>query len=101
MAVVRYSFTLDAILDADLVRRLAMESTTEIVRAALRAYYGRPNHQDLDAKLDQVLDCLRGVQVVSVGGQAPGEPAKAEPATARHGLDAMRKRFREKDLGDG
>jgi hypothetical protein len=101
MAVVRYSFTLDAIKDADLVRRLAMDSTTEVVRAALRAYYNRPSHQDIDAKLDVVLDCLRGVQVVNAGSRAPDEAAEAEPATARRGLDAMRRRFREKDLGDG
>lgn len=100
MAVVRYSFTLDAVKDADLVRRLGTEtSLTEAVRKALRAYYNRPSHQELDTKLDKVLDCLRGVQVVGVGSQASDGAEGAEPATARHGLDAMRRRFREKDLG--
>lgn len=98
MAVVRYSFTLDAIKDADLVRRLGLESsTTEAVRAALRAYYDRPSHQDLAVMLDEVRDCLRGVQVIGTGGQVTD--SESEPATARHGLDAMRRRFRSKDLG--
>ena len=102
MAVVRYSFTLDAIKDADKVRRLALEpSITEVVRKALDAYYSRPSHQDIDTKLDEVLDCLRGVQIVGMGSQAPDETAEVEPATARRGLDAMRRRFKEKDLGDG
>jgi len=97
MAVVRYSFTLDAIKDADTVRRLELESSiTEAVRIALRAYYDRPSHQDLGVKLDEVLDCLRGVQVVSAGQSVANDGA--EPATARHGLDAMRRRFRSKDL---
>ena len=99
MPVIRYSFTLDAIKDADKVRRLALESSvTETVRQALDAWYGRPSHQDLDVKLDEVLDCLRGVRVIGASEQAVENGS--EPATARHGLNAMRKRFRSKDLND-
>lgn len=97
MPVVRYSFTLDPILDADLVRWLALQGKmTEGVRAALRAYVQRPSHGDLERKLDRVLDVLRGVRVIAAG-EDPQAGGEGEPARAVRGLGAMIDRFR----GDG
>ena len=95
MASVRYTFTLDAIKDADLVRWLELQvNTSAAVRDALRAYVAQPTHAHLDAKLDRLLDTLRGVHVVK-GASVDDEPAEGEPAAARRGLDAMKRRFRE------
>jgi hypothetical protein len=100
MPIARYSFSLDAIKNAYVMRRLEQEvSISDAVRRALEAYYSRPSHQDIDAKLDEVLECLRGVQVVSAGNQAGAGTEDAEPAKARRGLNEMRRRFRQKDLG--
>ncbi len=91
MASVRYSFTLDAIKDAELVRWLELQvNTSASVRDALRAWVDRPTHQELDAKLDQVLEALRDVRVVGT----PAEIQKStEPARARAGLNALKARF--------
>ena len=95
MAVARYSFTLDPIKDAHLVRWLARQAKiSHGVRDALQAYVVRPSHQDLDAKLDQVLEVLRGVRVIGGGAETAGD-AEGEPARAVAGLSAMLDRFRE------
>jgi len=92
MATVRYSFTLDAIKDADLVRWLELQpGISSTIRDALRAYAERPCHADLDAKLNEVLDALRNVQVVT--GDKAATPEQGEPARAVAGLDAMLKKF--------
>jgi hypothetical protein len=94
MAVVRYSFTLDPVRDADIVRWLELQPwTTEAVRAALRAYVRRPGHAEIEAKLDEVLDVLRGVKVIGAGN-APEDGGQGEPARAARGLDAMLGKFR-------
>lgn len=94
MATARFTFSMDAIQDAAYIRRLELEpNLSAAVRAAIIAYYDRPTHGQIDAKLDQVLDALRGVQVVQAGaGEA--EQEGAEPALARANLDKMKARFR-------
>lgn len=92
MATVRYTFSLDAIQDAAVIRWLEMQpNTSSAVREALRAYTAQPTLADLDGKLDLVLDALRGVQVIN--GATGDVPADAEPAAARRGLEAMKRRF--------
>jgi len=98
MASVRYTFTLDAVRDADIVRWLELQAnTSSAVRDALRAYVARPTLFDLDAKLDKILDTMRGVHVVTVGGDGALAEPNGEPAAARRGLDAMKARFRAGD----
>lgn len=94
MAVVRYCFSLDPKRDAALIRWLDRQSgTTYAVRRALQAYVERPSHAELEAKLDQVLDVLRGVQVIGAGATAT--EGAGEPARAVKGLETMLGRFRE------
>ena len=94
MAVVRYSFTLDPFAHRDIVNWLELQpSTTEAVRAALRAYVRRPGHAEIEAKLDEVLETLRGVKVIGAGDGSPGGD-EGEPARAARGLDAMLGKFK-------
>lgn len=91
MAIVRYSFCLDAIRDARYIQKLELEpNLSAAVRAAVIARYDRPTLQEIDAKLDRVLDALRNVQVVGVGSEIGDQ---AEPARARAGLDKLKSRF--------
>ena len=96
MPVVRYSYSLDAIQDADLIRRLETEiNASAVVRDALRAWYERPTAADLDAKLDRLLAAMRDVRVIQATAPDDGNPV-GEPAAARAGLDGMKQRFRGK-----
>jgi hypothetical protein len=91
---VRFTFSLDAIKDARYIQKLALEpNLSAAVRAAIMAFYDLPTHKELDAKLDQVLDALRNVQVVSASSTETAE-TPSEPARARSGLDKMKARFR-------
>ena len=93
MATVRYTFTLDAIQDADVVRWLALQpNVSAAVRQALKAYVERPTHADLGDKLDEVLSAIRGIRVVEVG-DLPQEGGGSEPAKAATGLDRMVGKF--------
>ena len=95
MPSVRYTFSLDAVQDADLVRWLKLQpNTSAALRDALRAFVERPTLADLDAKLDQALDALRGVKVLQAGAAGDPEHDQAEPARARANLDKMKERFR-------
>jgi len=86
---VRYTFSMDAIQDAHLVKRLEQEiNMSAVVREAIRAYYEQPDHRQLDAKLDLILDALRGVQVFQPDTDEGGEPARA-----RANLDKLIDRF--------
>ena len=92
MAAVRYTFSLDAVQDADLVRWLELQpNTSAAVRDALKAHLERPTLADLGGKLDRVLDALRGVKVLQAGA-VDGD--QGEPARARANLDALKDRFR-------
>lgn len=94
MPAVRFTFSLDAIQDVDLVRWLELQpNTSAAVREALRAYVDRPTRGQLESKIDQVLDILRGVQVVQAGAGEAGQEG-GEPARARANLDKMKERFR-------
>jgi len=91
---VRMSFSLDAIKEADLLRRLELEvNVSSVVREALRAYYSQPTLADIERKLDEVIETLRGVQVIDASGSG-SSPAESEPAAARKGLDAMLDKYR-------
>ena len=93
MAAVRYSFSLDPIKDADLVRWLEVQANTSAaIREAIKSYVERPTHRELGIKLDRVLDALRNVRVVTPQMPAPDDE-QGEPAAARRGLDAMKARF--------
>lgn len=94
MAVTRFSFSLDAVKDSSLIRWIELQPTiSHTVREALLAYKTRPTHQDLDAKLDEILQTLSRVQVIS-GAPVQAEGGASEPARAVKGLDAMVNRFR-------
>ena len=94
MATVRYSFSLDPIKDAALVRWLELQANTSAaVREALKHYVERPTLRELDIKLDQVLDALRSVQVIAPQVSLP-DAEKGEPAAARRGLNTMKSKFR-------
>lgn len=93
MATVRYTFTLDAIQDADVVRWLALQpNVSAAVRTALKAYVTRPTHADLGNKLDEMLSAIRGIRVVAAH-DLPKEDG-GEPARAATGLDRMLGKFK-------
>jgi hypothetical protein len=88
----RYTFTIDAIKDDDLLQWLeGQANTSAAVREALRAWVDRPTHQVLDEKLDRVR-FARGGGLVG-GGWAGKTDTAAEPARARAGLNALKARF--------
>ena len=92
MATARFTFSMDAVKDAQYIRLLELEpNTSAAIRAAVIAWYDRPSHHEIDAKLDRVLDALRGVQVI---GAASSDQEQAEPARARAGLEKMKAKFR-------
>jgi len=96
MAVARFSFTLHAVHDSHIIRKLGMQpNLSATVRAALVAYFERPSHADIDVKLDTILEALRNVQVVKAGGGVPVQAGGSEPAMARRGLESMKARFRK------
>ena len=93
MPTVRISVSLDAIDDARLLQWLDKQTNaSEAVRKALYAYIDRPSHGDLSARLEQLLEMMQRMKVVEVE-EAPTEDG--EPAAARRGLDAMKRKFRE------
>jgi len=94
MATVRYTFALDAIQDADVVRWLALQpNVSAAIRAALVAYVDRPTHADLSEKLDEVLSALQGMRFVSAGSLPQAQEATGEPVRAATGLGRMLDKF--------
>ena len=94
MATVRYTFALDAIQDANVVRWLALQpNVSAAIREALKAYVERPTHADLSEKLDEVLTALQGMRFVSTGDLPQAQEATGEPTKAASGLDRMLGRF--------
>ena len=93
MPAVRYSISLDPVNDARLVRFLAQQANVSaVVREALYAYVDKPTA--VETKLDSLLEMMRNMRTVEV--PAEETPAEGdEPAEARKGLDAMKKRFRK------
>ena len=95
MATTRYSFSLDSIKDAHIIKWLEIQpNLSAAVRVAILHEIEKPTMYDLDAKLDRVLDTLRNVQVVKGTGTAGAETPGSEPATAAAGLGAMLGRFK-------
>jgi len=94
MPTVRYSISLDAIQDADIVRWIEAQSkrgASEAIRQAIRAYIGQPTMIDLEGKLDDLLALIHNLRVVEVPEEKQAEGD--EPTQARHGLEAMKKKF--------
>jgi len=96
MPTVRYSISLDAIQDADIVRWIEAQSkrgASEAIRQAIRAYISQPTMVDLETRLNELLALIHNLRVV----EAPTEEPQAEgdePTQARHGLEAMKKKFK-------
>jgi len=92
-AKVRYTFALDAINDAEVIRWLEMQgNTSAAIREALKAFVNRPNHDDLSRKLDEVLTTVRTLRFV--GPAEAREEGQGEPEKAARGLGRMVDRFR-------
>jgi len=94
MPTVRISASLDAVKDARLLRWLDEQSNaSEAIRKALYAYIDRPSHSDLSARLEQLLEMVQKMKVVEVPEVEEAQTEEGEPAKARRGLDAMKRRF--------
>ena len=98
MPTVRLSISLDAVRDSELLRWLGEQhNVSAVIREAIDLYRkrGRTIEARLtstDEKLDELLALMRNLRVV----EAPEveQPAEGdEPAQARAGLEAMKKRF--------
>lgn len=95
MASVRYTFTLDAIKDADVVRWLdSQPNTSAAIREALKAYVEKPTNAELGAKLDEVLNAIQTARLVTPA-QAEEKPQRDEPEAAAKGFEKMMKRFKD------
>ena len=94
MPTVRYSISMDAIDDADVIRWLNKQGTTsEAIRRAVRAYINSPTQ--LETKMDRLLEMVQKMKVVEVPIEEEAQTEEGEPAKARQGLDAMKKKFRD------
>jgi len=93
MPTVRYSFSFDTGRDGGIIRWLdSQPNASAAVREAIQACIASPSRADLEAKLDRLLEMMRNMRTVEV--PAEETPAEGdEPAEARKGLDAMKKRF--------
>jgi hypothetical protein len=92
MASVRYSFTLDAVKDVNVIRWLdSQPNTSAAVREALKAYTEKPTNADLAAKLDDILNAFQTAQWVA---HAPAQIESGdEPAAAVAGFEKMLQKF--------
>jgi hypothetical protein len=94
MATVRYTFTLDAVKDAGVVRWLdSQPNTSAAIREALKAYVGKPTNAELGAKLDEVLNAIQTARLVTSSPAQPEASQGGEPAAAVEGFSKMLKRF--------
>jgi len=94
MPTVRYSISMDAIDDADVIRWLDKQGTTsEAIRRAVRAYINSPTQ--LETKMDRLIEMVQKMKVVEVPEVEEAQTEEGEPAKARAGLDAMKKKFRD------
>jgi pyrroline-5-carboxylate reductase len=92
MPSVRYSFTLDAVKDINVIRWLdSQPNTSAAVREGLKAYIEKPTNADLAAKLDEILNAFQTVQwVATTPAQIEGGD---EPAAAVAGFEKMLQKF--------
>jgi len=96
MPTVRFSISLDAIKDVRLLRWLDEQANaSEAIRKALYAYIDRPSHSDLASGLEQLLEMVQRMKVVEVLVEEEVQTEDGEPAKARRGLDAMKRKFRD------
>lgn len=94
MARVRYSFALDPIKDADIVRWLELQpNITAAIRKALLAYVERPSHVDLADRLDAMAGMINTLRFAQPVHQSEGAEA-GEPERATQGFDKMITKFR-------
>lgn len=102
MAIVRYSFSLNALKDAELIHALeAQTSKSATVRAALTYYLlNRPTNAELSEKIDTLVNRIDHIgqilQSEKVYRSSPETTAEAdvEPQRSVQGLDSMIERFR-------
>jgi len=93
-STVRYSVSLDAVQDADIVRWIeAQSNASEAVRQAIRAYISQPTMVDLENRLNELLALIRNLRVVEAQAEEP-QTEGDEPTQARRGLEAMKKKFK-------
>ena len=95
MPTVRYSFSFDTEHHTKIIHWLdSQPNASGAIRELIQAHITSPSRADLEAKLDRLLEMIRNLRVV----ETPAEETPAagdEPADARRGLDAMKKRFRK------
>jgi hypothetical protein len=93
VASVRYTFSLDALKDAEVVKWLdSQPNTSAAVRAALKAYVEKPTNADLNTKLDEILNAIQTARWTSPVPE-PQEPQGEEPEAAVNGFRRMKDRF--------
>ena len=102
MPTVRYSFSFDTDRDNAIIHWLDSQSNASgAVREVIQNHITSPSRADLEAitsrsetKLDRLLEMIRNMRTVEMPAkEAPAEGD--EPAQARKGLDAMKKRFQK------
>jgi len=94
MPTVRYSFSFDTEHHTKIIHWLdSQPNASGAIRELIQAHITSPSRADLEAKLDRLLEMMRNMRTVEV--PAEETPAGDEPAGAREGLDAMKKRFRK------
>jgi len=93
MPTVRYSFSFDTERHAKIIHWLdSQPNASGAIRELIQDCITSPSRADLEAKLDRLLEMMRNMRTVEVPAQET--PAEGdEPADARRGLDAMKKRF--------
>lgn len=92
MPTVRYSFSFDAGRDVKIIHWLNSQTNASgAIRELIQDHITSPSRADLETKLDRLLEMMRNMRTVEI--PAEETPAGDEPAEARRGLDAMKKRF--------
>jgi hypothetical protein len=94
MATVRYTFSLDALKDAGVVKWLdSQPNTSAAVREALKAYVEKPTNAELGAKLDEILNAIQTARWTSPLPEEARESQGNEPEAAIRGFDKMLGKF--------
>jgi len=98
MPTVRISISLDAVRDAELLQWLSKQhNVSGVIREAVELYRKRASTIEArltatDEKLDSLLALMRNLKVVETPEEKP-QAEGDEPTQARHGLEAMKKKF--------
>lgn len=93
MASVRYTFSLDALKDAKVVKWLdSQPNISAAVREVLNAHVEGPTNANLGAKLDEILNAIQTARLVRPAPQQEG-PQGDEPEAAVAGFGRMLQRF--------